>query len=448
MKKESYDLVIKGAHCLISSKDGETPTKVLTDVGIQGRRIAKIGSIPSSQSKCTLDGQHLHVLPGAVDTQVHFREPGLEAKEDLTTGSAAAVVGGITSVFEMPNTKPPTTTEADLNDKLRRAHGRMWCNYAFFVGACRENVTQLSTLERLPGCCGVKIFMGSSTGSLLVDDDASLRRTLDGLSRRTAVHCEDQSLLLEREPLRTSDVKSHTDWRNVEVALRATQRLLRFARELKKDVHVLHVSTGEEIELLSTYRDVATAECTPQHLTLTSPEIYERLGTLGQMNPPIRDRSHLEKLWSGVQRKIVSVIGSDHAPHTLEEKQRPYPNSPSGMPGVQTLLPIMLNHVHLQRLSIEELTLLICQNPCDIYGIHNKGYIREGFDADLTVVDLKREMTISNSWIRSKCKWTPFDQLRVHGWPQATVVGGKLVMQDGELLGAPQGNTVEFENFS
>ena len=245
-------------------------------------------------------------------------------------------------MFEMPNTNPSTTSAALLADKLTRARERAWCDYAFFVGATEENARYLGELERLPGCAGVKIFMGSSTGSLLVADDEGLRLVLENGRRRVAVHAEDEARLRERLSLvpEGADVALHPVWRDVETATRATERLMRLARETARRVHVLHVTTAEEMDILKAHKDIATVEVTPQHLTLQAPECYERLGTLAQMNPPIREARHRQGLWEGVRQGIVDVIGSDHAPHTREEKARPYPKSPSGMPGVQTLVPV------------------------------------------------------------------------------------------------------------
>jgi dihydroorotase len=436
---ESYDLIIRG---------GTTATAggiAAADVAVRGGRIAAIGVIDGSAAQ-EIAATGLHVLPGVIDTQVHFREPGLEHKEDLATGTAAAALGGVTAVFEMPNTKPSTLTAADLADKQRRAKGRSWCDIAFFVGAAAENVEQLSGLERLPGCAGVKMFMGSSTGNLLVADDETIRRVLANGRRRMAVHSEDEARLRERFALVKdgADPAMHPVWRDVETAVAATQRLMRMAREAGRRVHVLHVTTAEEIPILAANKDIATVETTPQHLTLAAPDCYERLGTFAQMNPPIREASHRAALWRAVEQGVVDCIGSDHAPHTREEKAKPYPQSPSGMPGVQTLLPLLLDHMNAGRLTLERLIDLTSTGPARIYGIAGKGRIAVGYDADLTLVDLKARRTISNSWIASRCGWTPFDGMAVTGWPVATIVRGQVVMRDGQLVGAPAGELVRF----
>jgi dihydroorotase len=438
---ESFDLVLHGATCA-------TPGGLVeTDIGISGERIAGLGDLGRAKAAQVFEAKGLHVLPGVIDTQVHLREPGLEHKEDMETGTAAAVLGGVTAVFDMPNTTPSTVTPQDLADKAKRAEGRAWCDIAFFMGASAENAERLGEYERLPGCAGVKVFMGSSTGSLLVPDDKTLARVLAQGSRRVAVHAEDEDRLRERRRLieaEGADVRLHAAWRDVESAVRATTRLLRLAHEARRRVHVLHVSTADEMALLKDYRAVATVEVTPQHLTLAAPECYERLGTLAQMNPPIRDARHRDGLWQAVRDGLVDVLGSDHAPHTKDEKAAPYPKSPSGMPGVQTLVPLMLDHVSAGRLTLERLVDLTSAGPARVYNIAAKGRIALGFDADLTVVDLDARRTITQGWIASRAGWTPFDGAKVRGWPVATVVGGRVAMREDELVGEPGGRLVRF----
>jgi len=437
---ENFDLIVAGGTCL-------TPGgRIEADVGVRAGRIAAIGSLDRGAAASVFEARGLHVLPGVIDTQVHFREPGLEHKEDLATGTAAAAKGGVTAVFEMPNTNPNTDSAAALNDKLARAKGRAWVDHAFFVGATAENADQLAALERLPGCCGVKMFMGSSTGTLLVADDPTISRVLASGTRRMAVHSEDEDRLVERRKLVEdgASVGKHPEWRDVETAVRSTTRLLALARKARRRVHVLHVTTEEETALLQEARDVATFEITPQHLTLFAPDCYDRLGTLAQMNPPIREARHRDGLWRAVQSGLLDVIGTDHAPHTREEKARPYPQSPSGMPGVQTLIPVMLDHVNAGRLTLERLVDLVCAGPARIYNVASKGRLAPGYDADLTIVDLAARRTIENSWIASRCGWTPYDGMTVTGWPRATVIRGRIVMRDDELLGAPAGQPVRF----
>lgn len=422
-----------------------TPDGVVeADLALDGGRIAAIGPAPGAGERIDITG--LTVLPGVIDSQVHFREPGMEHKEDLGTGTRAAALGGVTAVFEMPNTSPPTTTAEALADKLRRARGRAWTDHAFFVGATPENAASLAELERLPGCAGVKIFMGSSTGTLLVASDDDLRAVLRAGVRPAAIHAEDEERLAERRArVKEGDhVRTHPEVRDVETAVRATRRILALAKETGRRVHVLHVSTGDEVPLLAAAGDGATAETTPQHLTLAAPGCYEELGTLAQMNPPVRDAAHRDALWRGIASGAIDVIGSDHAPHTLEEKARPYPKSPSGMPGTQTLLPVMLDHVNRGRLDLARLADLASGAPARIYGAVRKGAIRPGFDADLTVVDMGARRTITNDWIATRAGWTPFDGREVRGWPVMTVVRGVPVMREDEILGAPRGEPVAF----
>ncbi|MEP7241534.1 MAG: dihydroorotase, partial [Devosia sp.] len=324
------------------------------------------------------------------------------------------------------------------------ATGRMHCDFAFFIGGTHDNVAELPILERLPGCAGVKVFMGSSTGSLLVADDQGVGAILGAIKRRASFHSEDEFRLEERRPLRVpGDPTSHPVWRDVETAMRSTRRLVALAHRLGKRIHVLHISTAEEMLFLADHKDVATVEVTPHHLTLDE-TAYTRLGSLAQMNPPVRDAAHRAGIWAGVASGVVDVLGSDHAPHTLEEKQKPYPNSPSGMTGVQTLVPLMLDHVNTGRLSLERFVDLSSAGPARIFNIARKGRIAVGFDADLTIVDLKRRETITNGWIASKAGWTPYDGVAVTGWPIGTVVRGNTVMWQGELVTAASGAPIQF----
>jgi dihydroorotase len=433
-----YDAIFKNG--TIVNQDGIHAA----DIGITAGRIVALGSLKADSADKITDCTGLHILPGVIDTQVHFREPGLEHKEDLATGSLSAVMGGVTSVFEMPNTNPLTTTRATFEDKIARATGRMHCNFAFFIGGTHDNVAELPMLERLPGCAGVKVFMGSSTGSLLVADDEGVGAIIKAISRRAAFHSEDEFRLEERKPLRVAnDPTSHPVWRDPEAALRSTKRLVALAHKYGKRIHVLHISTAEEMVFLAGHKDVATVEVTPHHLTLDE-TAYVRLGTLAQMNPPVRDKAHRAGIWAGVDNGVVDVLGSDHAPHTLEEKQKPYPNSPSGMTGVQTLVPLMLDHVNAGKLSLERFVDLSSAGPSRIFNIARKGRIAVGYDADLTIVDLKRRETITNAWVASKAGWTPYDGVTVTGWPVGTIVNGGTVMWQGELVTPASGKVIEF----
>ena len=436
---ETYDLLIRQGMC--ATPNGIAPA----DIGVKAGRIVAIGSLAGAKAAEVFEAKGLHILPGVIDTQVHFREPGNEHKEDLESGSRAAVLGGVTAVFEMPNTSPPTTTRIAIEDKLARAAGRMHCDHAFYVGATPANVGALAALERLPGVCGVKAFLGSSTGTLLLDHEDAILAALKGGTRRMAVHSEDEARLRERKGFAIrGDVRTHSAWRDVETARASTERVLRLARAAGRRLHVLHVTTAEELPLLAEARDLATVETTPQHLTLAAPECYERLGTLAQMNPPIREASHRDALWRAVRDGLIDVIGSDHAPHTGEEKAKTYPESPSGLTGVQTLVTLMLDHVHAGRLTLERFVDLTSAGAARIFGIAGKGRIALGYDADFTVADLKAKKRIENSWIASKCGWTPFDGMETTGWPVATIIRGIAVMRDGALVSAGQGKPMRF----
>ncbi|HEV2900499.1 MAG TPA: dihydroorotase [Pseudaminobacter sp.] len=434
----TFDLVLKGG--TVVNQDGVGRR----DVGVTGGRIAAIGDLAQASAGQIIECGGLHVLPGVVDTQVHFREPGLEHKEDLESGSRAAVLGGVTAVFEMPNTNPLTTSAEALADKMARATGRMHCDFAFWVGGTRENARSAAELERLPGAAGIKVFMGSSTGDLLVEDDEGVRSILKNTRRRAAFHSEDEFRLRERLGERIDgDPSSHPVWRDEIAALRCTERLVRIAREARARIHVLHISTAEEIAFLEAHKDVASCEATPHHLTLSADD-YARLGTLIQMNPPVRDKRHRDGIWRGISQGIIDVLGSDHAPHTLEEKAKAYPASPSGMTGVQTLVPIMLDHVNAGRLTLERFVDLTSYGPQRLFGMARKGRIAAGYDADFTIVDLKRRETITNAQAGSKAGWTPYDGRQVTGWPVGTIVRGRSVMWEGEIVEAGQGRAVEF----
>jgi dihydroorotase len=435
-----YDLVIRNG--MVATPNGIEAL----DIGVKDGRIAALGSLGQADTAASFDANGLTVLPGVIDTQVHFREPGLEHKEDLATGTAAAAMGGVTAVFEMPNTKPSTATAAELADKVQRGLGRTHCDYAFYVGATAENVETLPELEKLPGCVGVKLFMGASTGDLLVADDATLERVLRHGKRRMAVHCEDEYRMRDRKHLTEvpgATAHLHPEWRDAESALLATQRLVKLARKVGRRVHVLHVTTAQEMAWLAGHKDIATVETTPQHLTLAAPDCYDRLGTYAQMNPPIRSAEHRAALWEAVRNGVVDVIGSDHAPHTKEEKAKPYPQSPSGMPGVQTLLPLLLDHMNQGKLTLQRLIDLTSAGAQRLFNLSGKGRIALGYDADFTVVDLKAKRTIEESWLKSKCGWSPFTGMSVTGWPMATIVRGQFAMRDGEL-GQPIGRPVRF----
>ena len=435
---DKFSLIIKNGSCYIDGK----LTK--TDIGLSGNKIQKIGKIELNSSK-VYDATDKVVLPGIIDTQVHFREPGSTDAEDLESGSRAAVLGGVTSLFEMPNTNPPTSNLVEFDKKLQAAKNRMHSNYAFYFGATPDNTDQLARLKDVEGCCGVKLFAGSSTGNLLVDKEADIEKVISSSDRVVSIHSEDEDIIkLRKKFIRKGDVHSHPEWRNVECAMSSTRRVVKIAERYNKKIHVLHVTTKDEVDFLAMHKKNVTFETTPQHLTLYAPDCYDKLGTYAQMNPPLRTKEHYDRLWVAIKNNIVDVLGSDHAPHLKENKDKEYPNTPSGMPGVQTIFPIMLDHVNNGKLTLQQLINLMCENPCRIFGIKNKGYIKEGFDADLTITDMNKEVTIKNEMIASKCGWTPFNNHKVKGFPVGTIVNGHLVMSDGKVILESKGTPLKF----
>ena len=432
------DLLIKNGQCYIA---GELKN---VDVSIKDGKIQDIGQI-YEKANDIFDANGLTVLPGCIDTQTHFREPGSTDTEDLNSGSRAAIAGGITAVFEMPNTNPPTSNIKEFKRKLDLAKNRMYCNYGFYFGATADNVNQLAKLKDLEGCCGIKLFAGSSTGNLLVADEKDIDKVFQNSSKVVAVHSEDEEILNKNKKLiKNGEVHSHPVWRSEEAAISSTRRIVRIAERYNKKAHILHISTKQEIDFLSQHKGNITFEITPQHLTIYAPDCYDKLGTYAQMNPPLRDKSHYDRLWFAVKNNLNDTIGSDHAPHLKVNKEKEYPNSPSGMPGVQTLLPVMLNHVNDGKLSLKQLINLVCENPIEIFGIKNKGFIKKGYDADFTIVDMNKDIKIKNINIESKCGWSPFDGFTFKGSPVATIINGKIKMLNGKILGKPEGLPLDF----
>jgi len=437
------DLLIRGGTVVTPSGASRR------DIRIRDGSIAAVGpTLEASPGTDVIDASGKLVFPGLIDTQVHFREPGLESKEDLESGALAAVAGGVTTFFEMPNTKPPTTSPEALADKLGRARGRCRADHAFFLGATAENAERLGEWESLPGCAGIKIFMGSSTGTLLVAEDDALERVLRHGRRRCPVHSEDEARLRERyaKVERGAPYRVHPEVRDVEAAVRSTRRLLDLVEKTGHPVQLLHVSTAEEIELVRErgLGDLVTMEATPNHLFLEAPSCYDEHGALAQMNPPVRDRRHRDAIRAAVASGVIDVIGSDHAPHTLEEKRRPYPESPSGIPGVQTILPLLLTAVRDGWLRLEQIPLLTAEGPARIYGIARKGRIEEGFDADLVIVDPDVTEPLPLAWLRSRAGFSPFVGTPLAGWPETTLVRGHVVYGHHEPVGDAIGRPVEF----
>ena len=432
------DLIIKNGTCFINGSLEKH------DISIKDGKIHSIGEI-ASEAKEIFDAKDLIILPGCIDTQVHFREPGSTDTEDLHSGSRAAIVGGITALFEMPNTNPPTANKVEFQKKLDLAKNRMYSNYAFYFGATANNANDLADLKNLEGCCGIKLFAGSSTGNLLVAEEKDIEVVFQNSSKVVAVHSEDEAILnINKKLIKKGDVHSHPIWRSEECAMSSTRRIVKIAERYNKKAHILHVTTKQEIDFLSQHKGNITFEITPQHLTIFAPDCYNKLGTYAQMNPPIRDKSHYDRLWYAVRNDYNDTIGSDHAPHLKENKDKEYPNSPSGMPGVQTLLPVMLNHVNDGKLKLGQLVKLLCENPVKIFGIKNKGYIKKDYDADFTLVNLNKIIEIKNENIESKCGWSPFNGNKFKGTPVATIINGEIKMKDGKIIGDPTGKPLRF----
>ena len=416
-----------------------------SDIAIKNGKIFKIGKLSKLKSKERIDVSGLHILPGVFDTQVHFREPGNTKKENLKTGSLSAVAGGVTTVFDMPNNKPSITTNKLFKEKLRKAKNRMYCNYAFYFGAEKDNIKEINKAEQLDGCCGIKVFVGSSTGTLLVSNYKDIGKIMKNTRKIISFHSEDEAELNRRRNyIKKNDPSSHPRWRNEVTAMKSTRNLINLANRIKRKIHILHISTGDEINVLKRQKKYVSCEVTPQHLTLSSPSCYKNLSTLAQMNPPIRNGKHKNILRKAFKRGQFDVIGSDHAPHLLSEKALRYPKSPAGMPGVQTLLPILLNEVSKKFISINDVVRLTSYNPKKIFKVKNKGLIKKGYDADFTFVDLNKNQKVSNKMIKSKCGWTPFHGMNIKGWPVGTMIMGKKVFWKDKLLSKPIGRPLKF----
>ena len=445
-----FDLIIRDALALLPHpKDPDQIIEEEVDIAIHKGRISQIGPLSAAKAKEEfLAKAQLHALPGLIDSQVHFREPGLTHKEDIHQGSLSALKGGICAFFDMPNTLPPTGDGQALDHKINLAQKNSFCDFAFYLAALPENKNSLHLLENHKACPGVKLFLGNSTGNLALEDEDSLSMVFSNRKRRTAIHSEDEGRLQERRHLAYKEPISagnHPLWRDPETGLISTKRVLALAEKHKTPIHILHISTKEEIHFLKQHKGpLVSTELTPQHLSLTAPDCYEEYGTLAQMNPPIRDSSHNEVLWKALQTGLVDMLGSDHAPHTLEEKQKPYPKSPSGMPGTQTLLPLMLNHVNQGRLDLKLLVRLLAHNPAKIFKLKDQGQLKVGAKAHITVVDLKSKWKISSDWLASKCGWSPFEGWSVQGRPVCVFLHGEKVMVEGEVLGPPRGLPIEF----
>ncbi len=438
----NYDLIIREG--LVVQKNGQTSQQ---DIACCAGRIEKISASIDATAQRELNVNGQLVIPGVIDAQVHFRDPGNTHKEDLASGSRAAVGGGVTSFLEMPNTNPPTINQQALDAKLAHAAKVSCANYGFFIGATSNNLHSINTAKP---ACGIKIFMGSSTGNLLVHKEEDLRNIFANGDRLIAVHAEDENRLRQRiksivenrnSPI---SVRKHTEVRDVECALLATRRAAELAIEFNRRLHVLHLTSAAEVKYLRDHKsNLITVECTPNHLFLTEDD-YDRLGTLMQMNPPIRAHSDQSALWNGLQDGTIDFIATDHAPHTLAEKAKPYPESPSGMPGVQTSLPLMLTAFKAERCSLKQIMKWMCWRPAEVYGIISKGELDEGYDADITVCNMDKYRPVKNEEMFTKVGWSPFAGQELVGWPTFTIVGGQVAYAEGQIDDSVRGQPIQF----
>jgi dihydroorotase len=427
---------------------------VATNVLIDGHRIATVDAAVHTRADEVIDAASLHLLPGVIDDQVHFREPGLTHKEDLFTASRACAKGGVTTFLEMPNTIPNATTQELLNAKLALAAEKSLVNYGFYIGATPHNIDDLREATNTPG---IKIFIGSSTGDLLVDDQDALERIFAETTLPITAHCEDEATVrANAERFRgVADVAIHSQVRDVKAATIATKRAIDLATRHRHRFHVLHVSTGDETDILGHYfaavgeervrSRLITAEACPHHLLLNVDD-YPRLGTLAQMNPSLKTADDNRRLWQALADGRIQVIATDHAPHTLEEKQKPYPASPSGMPIVENSLALMLNEVHLGRCTLTQVVHWMCDAPARVWDIVDKGRIAVGYDADLVLVDLERRHTIRNEQQLTKCGWSAWNGVELTGLPVRTWVRGREVFRNGRTDEDVRGAAAQFDH--
>ncbi|WP_438382606.1 dihydroorotase [Asaia sp. BMEF1] len=435
-----YDLIIRHGTCVFPWGEAQA------DLGVKEGRIASLAVTMQDSAAQEIDATGLHVLPGMIDSHVHLRDPGNAAIESIATGTRAAALGGITMVFDMPNTSPSITSAETIADKRRTVAENALIDMGLYVGATRANTPQLASLEQEEGICAIKVFAGSSTGDLMIEDDEGIEAVLRSGHRRVAFHSEDEYRLQARKPLFETGMAhvNHMIWRDEECAFLGTRRITALARKTGRPVHILHTSTAEELDWLAAHRSHVSVEVLVNHLTQVGPECYETLGAYAVMNPPIRDRRHYDACWAAVRDGRVDVVSSDHAPHPREAKEKPWPQCPAGLTGVQTILPVMLDHVNAGRLSLSRLVDLMAAGPARIYGLQTKGRLAVGFDADFTLIDLRAEREIRNDWIASPVGWTPFDGKRVTGWPVGTIVRGTIVMRDDEIVAKPIGRLARF----
>jgi len=405
------------------------------------------GGLSKKGEENLIDAEGMYLLPGAIDPQVHFREPGQPEKEDIRSGSRAAAAGGVTSFLDMPNNNPSAVNMNAMQNKIGSAANSAITNYGFFIGATPNNLSELQnvvgTLENpktTDGVCGTKIFMGSSTGDLLVHEQNTLEKIFEGTGGIIAVHAEDEERLRYRKPdfEDRTDVAAHAEWRDSETALIATKRATELSKSYKHRLHILHLTSGLEADWLANNKDgLITTEVCPQHLTFDEKDVAKR-GTRLIMNPPIRYSEDREILWQRLKDGTIDCIATDHAPHTIENKLLGFPKAHSGMPGVETSLPMMLTHALEGKCSIPEVVRWMCEGPAKVYNIQNKGYIKEKKDADLVLVDMETKRRIQDKDVWSRVGWTAYSDMDMVGWPMYTIVGGKIVhlrKQAGSLRG-------------
>ncbi len=437
---EPYDLLIRGGTAVLPWGMEET------NIGVRDGRIAALGVPATAAAAQVIDAAGLHVLPGLIDPHVHLRDPGDASVETIPTGTKAALLGGLAAVFDMPNTAPSITDAPRLAWKQDYAARESYCDIGLYVGGTKTNIAELAALELGAGVCAIKIFAGSSTGDLMVEDDEHLELVMRSGRRRIAYHSEDEYRLQARKGMfkRGEPYARHMEWRDEECAFLGTRRLMALAQATGRPAHILHVSTAEELAYLKDFRDIATCEVLLNHLTQIAPEAYETLGGYAVMNPPIRGRRHYEAAWAAIADGTVDTVGSDHAPHSRAKKELPWPDCAAGLTGVQTLVPVMLDHVNAGRLSLPRLVDLMCAGPARVYGALGKGRLAAGYDADFTLVDMQRRRRIEESWIVSPCGWTPFAGMQVTGWPVGVILRGTMAMREDEVLGPPRGRLVRF----
>ncbi len=435
-----FDIILRGGTCVFPW--GEEAA----DIGVRDGRIASLAVTARADAHSVIDASGLHILPGLIDSHVHLRDPGDPAVETMNTGTRAAVLGGLCAVFDMPNTDPAIDTLDRLAQKRIHATRESWCDIGLYVAGTKGNVADLAALEAADGVCAIKVFAASTRPELLVDDDAALERVMRAGRRTIAYHSEDEPRLQARRRMFRSGEphRRHMDWHDVECAALGTRRILALARRTGRPAHILHVSTAEELDLLRDHRDIASVEVLVNQLTQIGPDCYDRLGGYAVMNPPIRDRRHFDACWAALRDGLVDTVGSDHAPHSRAAKERPWPDCAAGLTGVQTIVPVMLDHVSAGRLSLARLADLMAAGPARVYGIVGKGRLAAGYDADFTLVDMKRRRRIEDDWIASPCGWSPFSGMTVTGWPVMTVIRGSVVMREDEVLGSPRGRPVRF----